>query len=152
MFPLADSVPAAWHGLLLQLHLAATCIMVGVIWFVQHVHYPLKSFVHGPHFSRYQAQHMQRTAHIVGLPMLLEAALAVVLVLDPAITGRPGLALLNLGLLMAVWLCTAIFQVPQHGRLASGFEAGVHQVLVRSNWLRTVLWSTRGVCALALLP
>jgi hypothetical protein len=151
MFDLEGLIPGAWHGLILQLHLVATCIMVGVIWFVQHVHYPLKSYVHEAHFSDYQSQHMQRTAHIVGIPMLAEAGLAALLLLDPAIAGQPGLALLNCALLVGVWVCTALFQVPQHEALSLGFEATVHRLLVRTNWLRTALWSARAACAVLLL-
>jgi hypothetical protein len=38
------------------------------------------------------------------------------------------------------------FQGPAHGRLAEGFDASVHAVLVRTNRIRTAAWT-----ALALL-
>lgn len=66
-------VAESWHVPILAVHLTVTSIMVGVICFVQHVHYPLKSFVDGEQFPAYQQQHMIRTGHVVGLPMLVEA-------------------------------------------------------------------------------
>jgi hypothetical protein len=34
--------------------------------------------------------------------------------------------------------------VPAHGRLAEGFDAGVHARLVATNWIRTMAWTLRG--------
>jgi len=144
-------VAGSWHVPILAVHLTVTSIMVGVICFVQHVHYPLKSFVDGAQFSAYQQQHMNRTGHVVGLPMLVEAGLTLVLVLDMGIHGQPGLAFAGLFLLIGVWLCTALFQVPDHQALLGGYDARRHRRLVGTNWIRTVFWIARACVAVALL-
>jgi hypothetical protein len=45
-------------------------------------------------------------------------------------------------------LSTAVLQVPQHEKLAKGFDLEAHGRLVRSNWLRTTVWSARSVAVL----
>jgi len=125
--------------------------MVGVIWFVQVVHYPLFGKVGRRNFSEYSLSHSRLTGFVVGPPMLLEAATAVALVVRPP-GGVPfSLPLLGLALLAAVWLSTAFFQSPQHTVLGGGFAADSHRFLVLSNWLRTALWTARGVVVLLML-
>ena len=123
------------------LHLASTLLMTGLIWFVQIVHYPLFAKVGGD-FAAYQQAHMRLTTYVVGPWMLLEAATAVALLVAPGPLGR-SLAGWNLALLAGIWLSTALLQVPEHEKLLAGFAAGPHTALVRSNWLRTALWSVR---------
>ena len=60
------------HDLFL-VHLVATAYMVGVIWFVQIVHYPLMLEVGDAAFCRYSRLHQSRTSYVVGPPMLIEA-------------------------------------------------------------------------------
>jgi hypothetical protein len=143
-------------GLVLLLHAGATLFMVGVIWFVQIVHYPLFGNVGREGFAAYSQAHSRLTGLVVGPPMLLEAATAVALVVRTP-QGVPfALPFVGLLLLVVVWLSTALLQSPQHGILGAGFVAASHRYLVASNWLRTVLWTARGVLVLlmiaALLP
>ena len=130
--------------------------MVGLIWFVQIVHYPLFASVGRGGFAEYSRAHSRLTGLVVGPPMLLEAGTAVALVVWPP-GGVPfSLPLLGLVLLAGVWLSTALLQSPQHTVLGRGFAAGSHSFLVASNWVRTVLWTVRGLIVLlmtaALLP
>ncbi len=133
------------------IHLVATLYMVGLIWFVQVVHYPLMASVGDSDYREYQRQHMQRTTLVVGPPMLIEVASALALVvLIP--DGRAALmAWGGFALLCLVWLSTAMFQVPAHGRLTSGYDEEAWRSLVKTNWIRTLGWSLRGVAATALL-
>ena len=134
--------------LLILLHAAATWAMVGLIWFVQVVHYPLFARVGEPGFAAYEQHHTTRTTWVVAPLMLTELGTAVWLVLRP--TGDPALAWAGLGLLAVVWTSTAALQVPCHRRLADGFDAGVAARLVRTNWIRTAAWTARGAIALRL--
>jgi hypothetical protein len=52
-------------------------------------------------------------------------------------------ALLGAGILLLIWLSTALLQAPAHGRLGKGYDRSVHQGLVRSNWIRTLAWWAR---------
>ncbi len=50
---------------ILLLHALATWTLVGLIWFVQMVHYPLFSLVTGETSPRYAAEHQRRTSWVV---------------------------------------------------------------------------------------
>ncbi len=128
-------------------HAAMTLFMVGVIWFVQIVHYPLFHRVGEAGFAEYERQHTRRTGYVLAVPMLVEFATAVAL----AWRLGGGLAWSGLGLLTVIWLNTWLWQVPAHRRLEQGFDAGTHRCLVGTNWVRTMAWSARGFIALALL-
>jgi len=136
---------------LLLANAAATLFMVGVIWFVQVVHYPLFARVGPPDFSAYSIRHTRLTGLVVGPPMLLEAATAIALV----VWTPPGISvsLVWTGLLLVagIWLSTALLQAPRHTTLGRGFDPAAHRFLVTSNWLRTVLWSLRGLVVLCIL-
>jgi hypothetical protein len=132
---------------LLFVHAATTLFMVGVIWFVQIVHYPLFHRIGEAGFPEYERQHTRRTGYVLAVPMLVEFATAVAL----AWRLGGGIAWSGLGLLMVIWLSTWVWQVPAHRRLEHGFDAVTHRRLVGTNWVRTAAWSVRGIIALALL-
>jgi hypothetical protein len=136
---------------LLLVHAAATLFMVGAIWFVQVVHYPLFARVGRPDYSAYSIRHTRLTGLVVGPPMLLEAGTAIALV----VWTPPGISvsLVWTGLLLVagIWLSTALLQAPRHTTLGRGFDPAAHRFLVTSNWLRTVLWSLRGLVVLCIL-
>jgi hypothetical protein len=128
---------------LLLVQVGSTLAMVGLIWFVQVVHYPLMAAVGEAGFAAYEAAHVRRTTWVVVPFMLLEAGSAAALLVVP--TGVPwGEAALGAVLLAGVWGSTAFLQVPMHNRLEAGFDAPSHTRLVRTNALRTLLWTLRG--------
>jgi hypothetical protein len=136
---------------LLLVHAAATLAMVGLIWFVQVVHYPLFDLASERRFHRFAAQHQRRTSLVVVPLMLTElgAALAL-LAAPPAGLGR-GLPWLGIVLLAVIWISTAGLQVPLHRRLSGGHDPRAVRRLVAGNWLRTAAWTARGWLALAML-
>jgi hypothetical protein len=136
--------PVIW---LLLVNAATTLFMVGVIWFVQIVHYPLFSRVGDAAFPEYERHHVRRTGWVVAMPMLLELGTAIAMVL---IVGG-ALAWCGLGLLAVAWVSTGLWQVPAHRRLEGGFDAVTHRRLLKTNWVRTAAWSARGIIACALL-
>ena len=138
-------------ALLLSIHLLATATMVGLIWFVQIVHYPLFDRVGRDRFVDYEAAHTRATAWVVGPFMAVEgvSALAVAGLLHDEV--GVALAVTGLGLLALIHASTVFVQVPAHGRLAGGYDAATVRRLVRTNWVRTVGWSTRGVVAAAMV-
>jgi len=131
-------------NLLLLVNAAATWFMVGLIWFVQIVHYPLFSAVGERGYTSYQIQHMNLTGAVVGPPMVIEALTALWLVLSPPPQAARWEMPLGLGLLVVIWIATAAWSVPRHSVLAQGFDADAHAALVLTNWLRTILWTARG--------
>lgn len=136
---------------LLLIHAAATLAMMGLIWFVQIVHYPLFELASESRFQRFAAQYQRRTSYVVVPLMIAEAVTALTLL----VASPPGLsrAPLWLGLLLlaVIWLSTGLFQIPLHRRLTNGRDVAAIRRLVTSNWLRTVAWTARGGLALFLL-
>lgn len=135
-------------GFVLLAHAAATLFMVGLIWFVQVVHYPLLARVGPAEAVGYEQAHTRRTAWVVGPPMLVEAGTGVLLVwVRP--TGVTDLQIgIGLALLTVVWASTQFVQVPCHDRLSRAFEAATHCRLVATNWVRTAAWTVRGLLIL----
>lgn len=137
--------------LALLLNTASTGVMIGLIWFVQVVHYPLFAAVGEAGFEHYAREHQRRTTWVVALPMGVEAATSVWLALRPPPGVPPLLAWAGLGLVALLWISTWALQVPEHGRLARGYDAAAVRRLVRGNWVRTVAWTLRGMLVLYLL-
>lgn len=134
--------------LTLLAHLTATVFMTGLIWFVQVVHYPLFAGAGAATFAEYERRHVALTGWVVGPPMFVEGAAAVLLFwLRPAAVSA-WKVWLGLGLLLVLWASTVLVQIPCHERLIEGFDPDVHQRLVWTNWIRTAAWSLRAALAL----
>jgi len=138
-------------ALLLFVHIAATWTMVGLIWFVQIVHYPLFVQVGLSFFAEYETNHSRLTTWVVGPPMLMEGVTAIGLLLYKPYGISSSQLWFGLALLLMIWASTGFLQVPQHDILTRGFNMEAHHFLVASNWVRTVAWSLRGVLVLAML-
>ena len=128
---------------LLLLHAASTWYMLGLIWFVQAVHYPLLSEVGVERFVEYERRHVSRTGWVVAPPMLIELFTGVLLVWIHPAGVDSWLVATGLLLLAVVWGSTFLIQVPCHEALSRGFDEGAQRKLVRTNWLRTLAWSVR---------
>jgi uncharacterized membrane protein len=127
------------------INVLATWYMVGLIWMVQVVHYKLFDRVGTSEFGVYEADHNRLITPIVALPMLVELGTACVLIVFSP-SGFPAWARwLGVTLVIAIWLSTSLLQIPCHARLSAGFDAVVHARLVGTNWIRTILWTARGV-------
>ena len=136
---------------LLLVQAAAALFMTGVIWIVQAVHYPLFALVGRDGFGEYAREHQRRITPVVAVAMPVEAMTAVLLLFVTPAGVETGLLVLGAILLLPIWLSTALLQVPAHGRLSSGFDDTVAARLVRTNWLRTALWSARSALILVVL-
>lgn len=136
----------------LLIHAGATWFMVGLIWFVQVVHYPLFRGVGADGWRVYAARHQARTSWVVLPVMLVELSTAVMLVPGPGVGPAPGaLPWVGAGLLALIWISTFAVQVPLHARLGTEHSPRAMSGLVKTNWIRTVAWSARGVIALAMI-
>ncbi|MFK8114979.1 MAG: hypothetical protein AB8B91_22440 [Rubripirellula sp.] len=132
-------------NLIFLLNLLSTWYMVGLIWMVQVVHYNLYDRVGEDEFAQYEADHNRLITPIVGVPMLIEIATACLL-LAVAPAGFPRWAAwAGIALIVLIWLSTAFLQVPMHSRLVKGFDAAAYERLVLTNWIRTILWTARGI-------
>jgi hypothetical protein len=128
----------------LLLQLATTLPLVGLIWFVQIVAYPLFARVGADAFSAYHEAHARLITFVVAPLMILELAGALAgATMDDPVMPR-GAAWLGAALAVAVWLVTFFVSVPRHDALTRGFDVRAHDVLVATNWLRTAAWTFRG--------
>ncbi|REK15564.1 MAG: hypothetical protein DWQ37_09230 [Planctomycetota bacterium] len=134
--------------LLLLSHVAATLCILGVIWFVQVVHYPLFANAESADFQGYAQRHTQRTTWVVALPMLVEGGTALLLFGFSPRGVSVWQLWVGLVLLAAIWISTALLQVPCHKALSRGFDPRVHERLVWTNWIRTTAWSLRALLVL----
>lgn len=123
---------------------ALTWFMVGLIWLIQIVNYPLFRFVEKKDFVNYHKSHVKRITPIVSSIMTLEACIAVLLLMIPTNDTNKGLALINLLFLAGIWLSTALLQLPMHNKLNILNNSQTINQLIISNWSRTVLWSLKG--------
>jgi hypothetical protein len=144
---------------LLVTQILATAMMTGIIWFVQIVHYPLFLKVPLEGFVSYEQSHTVRTGLVVAPLMLLEMGTAIGLVGLALFSGEKttvGLSPLHLGALgclLLIWASTFLIQVPLHQFLEHRADPKAMELMVSTNWIRTILWSIRlGLLALLIAP
>lgn len=136
---------------MLAIHAASTLFMVGVIWFVQVVHYPVFADVGTESFAAYESKHSRLTTWVVMPAMLIEFATASALLFWIRLDSPTWMTAAGFILVNVIWLSTFFLQVPCHDKLATGFDIDAWKFLVQSNWIRTIAWSVRGLLAISLL-
>ncbi len=133
----------------ITVHAAATLFMVGLMWVIQVVHYPLFAEVGAEAYPAYQSRHIDRIGALLVVPWGLEGlSIAALLVLAKERTMRL-LAFAGAALMGLILLVTMIWAAPVHGELLDGFDPDQHDLLMRSNLVRTLLWTARGAVAVA---
>ncbi len=131
-------------------NLAGTAVMVGFIWTIQMLTYPMMRAVPADGFVTYELMHRNRVTALLAVlaPTEVVAAAGVALFVDDV----PLWLSVGAGaLLFAIWLSTLLYYAPLHMRLAAGFDPVIHRRLVRTNWIRTAAWTVRGAAAIAMI-
>ena len=135
--------------LILILNLTATFMLCGLIWTVQLVHYPSFHFFEKADFETHMTSHKFRISLIVVPLMLME-------LITSAILGFYADSLIFLHqvgfvIVVAIWLITFLVQVPLHNSISSGYREDSVTKLVRTNSVRTVLWSLKSLLGIYIL-
>ena len=125
------------------LHLVSTSIMVGVIWIIQLVHYPTFLFIDKQKYMKFQEFHMSRVSYIVMPTMIAELFSGIYILLYNNILMLNTFFLLASFSLFLNWVITALVFVKIHNGLLIKYEKKIILLLVKLNWLRTILWSLR---------
>ncbi len=136
---------------LVVIHAASTLFMVGLIWTIHYVHYPLFAYVGESTYTSFQAEHVARIGKLLFVPWLTEGiTLLGILVLAflgghkawkvPAIINGPAMAV--------VLLISGFWSAPAHAKLADGFDKSILDQLMAANLVRTLAWTVCGVCAI----
>ena len=60
-------------------------------------------------------------------------------------------AIVGIILLGVIWFSTLLFQIPCHNKLSSRFDENVLMMLIKTNWIRTICWTLRGIIVLIML-
>ena len=118
---------------------------MGLIWAVQVVQYPLFARIGREAFPDYHAAYLRRVTPVVGPLMVAEAATALGLLAAPPPGTCPPMPWVGAFLIVVIWISTAFLQVPCHRQLEAGFDANALRLLVRTNWVRTLAWTARGI-------
>lgn len=126
--------------------------MTGVIWTVQRVHYVLFAKVGRDGWDKYHAAHTQRMTGIVLPAMTLELGSAAWLALAPgSFAAQHGWLWAGFALALGTWTATFFLSVPLHNVLGQGYNENALRRLVRTNWVRTVLWTAHALIMLRVL-
>ena len=125
------------------LHLVSTSIMVGVIWIIQLVHYPTFLFIDKQKYMKFQEFHMSRVSYIVMPTMIAELFSGIYILFYNNVLIVNTFFLLASFSLFLNWVITALVFVKIHNGLLIKYEKNIILLLVKLNWLRTILWSLR---------
>ena len=131
-------------------HVAATWFMVGMIWTIHLVHYPLFANVGPESYVAFQAEHVDRIGALLFVPWLTEGLTLLALMWFVVVARRRDIAapvVIGAVAMAAVLAISGFWSAPAHGELADGFDAAVHDRLMAANLVRSVAWTVRGVCA-----
>lgn len=125
--------------------------MVGLIWTIQLVHYPMFTSLDAEQFPKHMDEH-QRLISFLVLPLMMSELLSSLALWNfrPEAISNTAV-IVGLALLAVTWGSTFLIQVPQHTKLLSGYDAAVCQQLVTWNWLRTAAWTARGILTAAMM-
>ena len=88
---------------------------------------------------------------LVGTVMIIELISSILLVIFPPKNVSLTIPIIGVILVFIIWASTAFLQIPQHNVLANAYELEVHNLLVQTNWIRTIAWSMRGLLLLYML-
>lgn len=132
-------------------NLVASAVMVGIIWFVQRVHYPLLALVGTDRAAEVALEHQRRTGQVVGLPMVVEGVSTLLLLVERPDAVSAVWPWVGAVLLAVALGSTIMLSVPRHARMATHPDDEVGRSLVRTNWPRTVAWTLRGSVGVIML-
>lgn len=123
------------------IHLIATSMMVSIIWIIQILHYPTFLFVDKKHYTKFQKFHMKNISNLIIPIMLLELLTGLSILLKIKMINFYFFA--SFGLLILIWLITALFFSKFHSELSKKYNRDTILKLIRLNWIRTFFWTLR---------
>ena len=136
---------------LIVVHCASTMFMVGLIWTIHYVHYPLFANVGESTYVSFQDAHVERIGRLLVVPWLTEGFTLIGVLALAFLGGHKTLrvaAIINGAAMSVVLVISGFWSAPAHGKLAKGFDQSVHQQLMTANLIRSLAWSVCGVCAI----
>jgi hypothetical protein len=135
---------------LLLVHAFTCFFLTGLIWTIQLVHYPSFAFVDPKLFSEFSSFHGFRISLIV-VPLMVIELITAGMLLGLHEGGGKNLFTLNLIMVGLIWASTFFLSVPLHTKLSQGYDKSSIELLVLTNWPRTIIWSLRSASLMWLL-
>jgi hypothetical protein len=135
---------------LIVVHAAASMFMVGLIWTIHYVHYPLFAYVGESTYVSFQAAHVERIGRLLFVPWLTEGITLIGILALAFLGDRKAwrvTAVINGASMAIVLVISGFWSAPAHAKLANGFDKSVHDQLMTANLIRTLAWTVCGVCA-----
>jgi hypothetical protein len=123
--------------------------LFGLIWCVQLVHYPFFLRADQTNFIDHIEFHKHRISIIVMPLMTFELATSGILALESQ--QFAGWNIFGFIVVILIWLVTFFIQVPLHNALSDGYDESKVQKLIKTNWIRTILWSVKAFSSLFIL-
>lgn len=124
----------------LILNLILSASLFGVIWIVQLVQYPSFRLIPQELWKSYHNQHMYLISWVVMPLMTAELFLGGWLVWR---SGPFGDWFVPFLMILGIWLSTFFIQIPIHNKLIDIKSEALVGRLIRTNWIRTALWSIK---------
>jgi len=131
------------------INLASSLFLTGLIWTVQCVHYPIFHRLNQSNFTKHIHFHKRAISLLVVPIMTIELATSTWLAWSAQL--YPLLHQIAFIVVILIWVVTFFLQVPLHNKLSETRQVDSINMLVRSNWLRTFLWSFKAILSLTIL-
>ena len=133
----------SFNNIVFMFHFISTSIMVGVIWIIQLVHYPTFLYIDKQKYFNFQKFHMSKVSYLVMPTMTVELISGIYMLLDSENLIENNLFLLAFSFLILNWVITGLVFVKIHNSLLIEYKMQTILLLVKLNWIRTILWSLR---------
>lgn len=136
-------------NLIFTANLASSLFLVGLIWTIQCVHYPIFHRLDKNNFTGHISFHKSAISILVVPVMTIELGTSAWL----AWAAPSHLIYHQAGFttVIVIWLITFFVQVPIHGKLSHSRNINAIDRLIKTNWLRTFLWSIKAALTLIVL-
>ena len=136
--------------LLLLVHAYMTWMMIGIIFFVQVVYLPLYRRLK-TQLSEYEKKDLIHMGYLVGPIHFFESLTAIILVFTFKENRLYQIfALINVSLIFLIWLVNWGLRLRKK-RKEWVFVRRMHDILLSSNWFKTICWSFRGWAVLMMI-
>lgn len=120
--------------------LLSSAMLVCLIWLIQILHYPSFYYIEESRFKAFSSFHQYRISFIVMPLMLIELGSGAFLLFQD---DSPSVYLYNIIAILLIWLITFFVSIPCHMRLSRGKDRLLIAKLIKTNWIRTILWTVK---------
>lgn len=115
--------------------------MLGIILIIQFVHYPSFIFIDKSQFQSFEKNHSRKISFIVAPLMMAELLIALILSFDNPSLIQNSISIITI----LICLSTFLISVPIHKRLLAGYSKELIEILIKTNWIRTILWIIKSI-------